>query len=126
MMLAATRWKKKAAEFQAKVERDYTEIRTKPTLRRVARIESCNPGGFTHVTYAVHCPANKQAINGVHSLCKHRQNIRIVRMWEVWIEPDRPQQRWERLVMARAHRDGLEFHYARWLMTRGTRGVEYA
>jgi hypothetical protein len=125
MMLASTRWRKRAAEYQKQTEECYHEITSKPFIKRVARIQYGNGGSFS---YAVWCKPNKQAVNGIRTQVKHKDRgaYRIERMWEVSKEWGVPVERWSRLVMAQAQRDGLSYHYARWLMARGTEASSYA
>lgn len=129
MILASTRWQKRAAKYRADVERHDYMITSPPQLTRIARITWSTAKGINNVSYAVWCKPNKQAVNGIRSITRHQSNFRIVREWQVETYnhySNQVWQRWERLIMAQAHRDGLDYHYARWLMVHGTKAGEYA
>jgi hypothetical protein len=117
------RWRKRAIEY-----REALEAQT-----HLLVVVPCRLNRMLIVRY--HSPHLKPEIREVHSMrgqlhyhlegtAQHRLNRRnnvttIVRVWIVRdsVEPFTEHSRWNSIHMARAHRDGRLFHYAKHLMT---------
>lgn len=110
-------WRKKARQVRQSVEGDrFTDIRHPPRMKRML-IVFYKIGTVRHrIVYVVGYGGNYRGqirgartvvpVNGVYE--SHER---------IWVVGD---MQWCRLELAKAHREGLNFHYARWCMVRDT------
>lgn len=108
------KWVQRAAEFRKALEEKNTVMVHPVSIRRalVVRWKACMGSSVTYrdifwfdtgdIEYV------RKYIGGIESM---------VRLWVVLTHEGFIKERWERLVMAQAHRDGLMFQYAKHLMT---------
>lgn len=59
------------------------------------------------------------------SVLKFAIRVRVTRRWQVRAGQYYTQE-FDNLAIAQAAREGLNYHYARWLMAKGTGAAEYA
>ncbi len=108
------RWIKRAAEYRAALEEKNTIVAHPVSIRRALVVRWKGHMG-TSVTYRDIFWFDTGDIEYVR---KHIGGVEsMVRLWVVLTHEGFIKERWERLVMAQAHRDGLMYLHAKYLMT---------
>lgn len=106
---------KKAKAYRNRIEREDLIVQVKPKIYRAAylRIQRTRAHKVETYNYILFRENIKRQAEQVNAAI-----VGVRRLWVV--RTNKEEQQWENLVMAQAHRDGLDFHYARHLMTQGT------
>lgn len=114
--LVEMRWIRKASALRACLEQMDRHVEHEVRIRRMVQVtyfdtvqHRTQEARFTRLQFKI-------------MVAGRAANIRIKRFWHVYAGSV-VYNRWERLVLAQAERDGLNYHYARWLMTQDTRAA---
>lgn len=113
------KWVQRAAEYRKALEEKNTVI-THPFSIRRALVVRWKSYMRSSVTFRDTFWLREGDMDGgvLDYVRKHRSGVEsVVRIWLVLTHEGFVHQKWERLVMAQAHRDGLMFQYAKHLMT---------
>lgn len=111
-------------KYRARIERYPLHITRKTVIRRTAYVSLFNEA---HDLIAVqYCHGGEVKVlwncwrpkRWVHS-------VTVKRAWWTVVGGEGSETRWTKLHMAQAQRDGYNFHYARWLLVKGTGAQDY-
>ncbi len=115
------RWARKAREYRAALEaRQHVLVTGESIVKRIALVRIKTPYNKTGGESEYVCFAGQ--IRGLHRGYVSAKTT-VVRVWGVYTrDPNavgglQQIQRWDHLCMAQAHRDGRNYHYAKYLMT---------
>jgi hypothetical protein len=115
------RWAQKAREYRAAIEaKTHALITTETVVKRIALVRITTPYNKKKGESEYVCFAGQ--IRGIHKAYVSAKTT-VVRVWAVYsVDPGvsgglQQIQRWDHLCMAQAHRDGRNYHYAKYLMT---------
>lgn len=118
-------WENKAREYQTALEaKTYLLVTRKSRIHRTAIVRWMAVSGEARQPYEERQSSvrGRQVAAFVRNLRRNTvRELRIHRIWTVVedaIHDELTVQTWEKLVMAQAHRDGRNFHYAKWLMSK--------
>lgn len=130
-MSMKARLKLRAAAYKNIIERKDLLIKEQPRIRRIAiaHWKTTRSAQVTNVERVQHIYGPERLyisawIDARRSSYPKAFVVRIERRWAVYT--DREKEMWDNLIMAQAHRDGLNLHYSRYLMAKGTNAAEYA
>lgn len=114
------RHKARAAKFRRSIERKDHHVTKEVTIKRIASVELPSEDGTRHPARGL-AAAKRGQVRYNYNFQRNRfpkAKLKVYRdRWAV-MEGDHMHQSWSARSMAEAHRDGLNYHYAKWLMTK--------
>lgn len=108
--------------YQRRIEERPLHITSVSRIRRIASLVIHNAqgnNGNTREYNSFYC--NKDQMKGIFRTLHSWERCEVVRRWWICEGGDGSVTRWTRLNMAQAQRDGYNYHYARWVLTQGTK-----